>query len=365
MAQLSELSPDALVDALGVAAAVLADHADALDRLALTSEEADQGGGPEFTSDLDPGNGQGQALDQPTPGTDLAATLESACSQQARGRDLRSVSTALHAGAVRGAQGDAGRGLSMVLGSLADVTSNADVVDGERLALALELAAERLLAESDAPEIGTMSAVLTAAASGALSALDQRMDLGDILIAASDDGLAELEAGPVSNPGLAARGAVDSAAAGLLLVLDALAAVVTGEPPPTAPTEQLSQAEAIGVAGTGSQQFVVRCVVEPLEGCGMEAAAWLESTWHEIGRLIGFQVKADRWHVELHTTLPGAAVEALCSVGIPSELHIGVVDGGSSVDGGSPSSDSQASSSASGSSSDGSVGDESPTTESD
>lgn len=338
MAQLSELSPDALVDALGVAAAVLADHADALDRLALTSEGGDLVGAGEFAPDLGSGDGQGRALDQPTPGTDLAATLESACSQQPPGSDLRSVSTALHAGAVIGAQGDAGRALSTVLGSLADVTSNADVVDGERFALALELAAERLMANSDAPEIGTMSAVLTAAASGALAALDQRMDFGDILIAASDDGLAELEAGPVSNPALAARGAVDSAAAGLLLVLDALAAVVTGEPPPTAPTEQVSQSEAVGGPVAGSQQFIIRCVVEPLEGCGMESAAWLESTWHEIGRLIGFTVKGDRWHVELHTTLPGTAVEALCSVGVPSELHIGVVDvalasAGANVDG--------------------------------
>ncbi|MGB6059677.1 MAG: hypothetical protein WBF71_15590 [Microthrixaceae bacterium] len=333
MAQLSELSPDALLDALGVAAAVLADHADALDRLALTSEDGDQVEGAEFPSHPVSGVGQGRALDQPTPGTDLAATLESACGQPARGRDLRSVSTALHAGAVIGAQGDAGRGLSTVLGSLADVTINADVVDGERFALALELAAERLMANSDAPEIGTMSAVLTAAASGALAALDQRLDLGDILIAASDDGLAELEAGPVSNPGLAARGAVDSAAAGLLLVLDALAAVVTGEPPPTAPTEQVGHTGAVGGSGADSQQFVIRCVVEPLEGCGMESAAWLESTWHEIGRLIGFKVKGDRWHVELHTTLPGTAVEALCSVGVPSELHIGVVDSLSSPDG--------------------------------
>jgi dihydroxyacetone kinase-like predicted kinase len=47
------------------------------------------------------------------------------------------------------------------------------------------------------------------------------------VVAAADAGLAELEHGPQVDPTLAGRGAVDPAAAGFLLLLDALASVVT------------------------------------------------------------------------------------------------------------------------------------------
>ncbi len=323
MGHLRELTPDALLEAVGVVAAVMADHAEAIDSLELRSIDA--------SGDEDsPGNGD---VDVPEgAGTDLAATLASACAHTAGGRDLCSVTRSLYSGSVTGARGAAGRNLSTVLLSLSEVTTNADVIDGSRFALGLELAAERLLEERVEPEIGTMPSVVAASATGALSALDQGLDLGDILIAASDHGLAELEAGPVANPALAEHGTVDPAAAGFLLVLDALSAVVTGEPFPEAPKERPDPPGSLRGTKSGSDQFVIRCQVEPLDGCGVEAAAWLESTWHEIGELIEFQVRSDRWNVQLQTTLPGSAVEALCTVGVPTELHIGLVPDSSAAE---------------------------------
>lgn len=328
MGQLTEFSTESLLDALGVVSSVLADHAEAIDSLEMRVDESANGAGDTI--------GDGAIRVPEGAGTDMAATLESACGRSAGARDLRSAVSELRDGAQLGARGKAGRGLAAVFEALAEVTTNTDTVDGERFALALELAAVNLLAGVDAPEVGTLPAVISAAANGALTALDQKLPLGDILISASDDGLAELEDGPVANRVLAERGTVDSAAAGFLLVLDALSAIVTDEPLPAAPREHkdlLSHGDFTEPPGGESQRFVIRCQVQPLEGCGVEAAAWLESTWHEIGRLVEFHVGPDRWNVHLHTTLPGSAVEALCSVGIPTELHIGVVadDSGASA----------------------------------
>ncbi|HTN99847.1 MAG TPA: DAK2 domain-containing protein [Microthrixaceae bacterium] len=358
MAQLSELSPATLLDVMGAVSAVLADHAEALDRLDSGTYEMDGGNGrtgPD-QDELDPEESGPEEPDEPDlgeadlaiggavggavggagadaspagrpqfAGTDLAATLEAAWQLAQSERNLSSVTAALHAGAVRGASGEAGRNLAVVFGALAEVVNNSDVVDAARFALCLELASERLRSGGRTPEAGTMAAVVAAAADGALSALDQRLDLGDVVIAAADEGLTELESGPVSNPDLAARGTVDSAAAGFLLVIDSLAAVVTDEPLPAAPTEKVEYASSDALSGRSTQQFVIRCRVKPLEGCGVEAAAWLESTWHEIGQLEQFQIGQEYWSAEVHTTLPGSAIEALCSVGVPTELHIGLV----------------------------------------
>src|SRR5690606_29830814 len=102
-------------------------------------------------------------------------------------------------------------------------------MDAERFALGLELAAERLAPADDGAHAGGLPAVVAAAADGALAALDAGAQLADVVIAAADDGLRELEAGPLSNPALVERGVVDASAAGFLLLLDALASVLTGE----------------------------------------------------------------------------------------------------------------------------------------
>lgn len=310
----SRLSASDLLDALRLVSAVLADHSDALDRLdAVDDVELT------VTDPLDP-PGEGSSVAAVLAGGDLAATLAAAVVEAEGAVDFARLFDGLSTGARSAAVGTAGRDLAAVLGGMTEVLRNADHLDAERFALALEVGAEQVATDGGRAQAGSMPAVVAAAAAGALSAVDGGAELADAVITAADEGLEELETGPVANPVLAERGVVDAAAAGFLLILDTLASVITGEPLPTPP----SDAPQLVTAGT---RFVVRCQVQPHEGCGLESANWLESTWYELGELVEFDGLGATWRAELVTSLPGVAVEAVYEVGRPRELHIGLVDG--------------------------------------
>jgi hypothetical protein len=209
--------------------------------------------------------------------------------------------------------------MATVLAGLAESLSNADRLDGERLAIGLELSAERLAPADDGAHAGCLPAVVAAAADAALAALDSGAALSDVVIAAADEGLTELETGPVANPLLVERGVVDAAAAGFLLVLDALASVMTGEPLPAPPMDPVELPSGT-VSATG--RYRVSCRVEPHEGCGIESANWLESLWFELGDLERFEPFDQRWDVSLVTPEPGRAIEAVFDVGRPRDLRV-------------------------------------------
>jgi hypothetical protein len=306
MSSTVRLSASELWSGLRSISEVVADHAAALDRL--------DGVEPEVT---DP--------DQPAPvgpapvGSDLAAILAGAVERARGAPDMARLWNGVCDGAAAASSGPGGAQFVTLLRGMAEVLRNADHLDAPRFALALEVAAEAVAPADDGAHAGTLPAVVAAAATGALAAVDDGGLLADAVIAAADDGLAELEDGPRSNEDLATRGVVDAAAAGFLLVLDVLASVVTGEPLPAPPPDA-------PVLLAGAERFAVSCTVEPHPGNGLEASDWLESTWHELGDLRRFDRSDGRWQVELLTPLPGAAVEALFEVGRPRELHIGVAD---------------------------------------
>lgn len=329
MAPSTHLDPAGLLEALTATATVLGDHRAALDHLDPLdglSESVTIGGHGEPAEESAP---ELVAVPAGVPagvaaGTDLAATLDSIVAAAQGATSFAALADAVEQGAVAGAVGAAGAGVATVVGGLAEAVRNADRLDAGRVAIGLELAAERLAPGDDGRHAGCLPAVVAAAADAALGAVDEGADLADVLIAAAEEGLVELESGPRSNPDLVERGVVDAAAAGFLLLLDVFCAVVTGEPLPSPPAPPVES----GPARAASRHYVVRCQVEPHEGCGLESANWLESTWHDLGELVEFDPTGARWRAELHTTLPGAAVEAVFDVGRPRELHVGLVEPG-------------------------------------
>lgn len=304
----SQLSSTELTGAVASAAAVVADHAGALDQ--LTASAAWDGTGP----DVDPSGPD--AVDPAGAGSTLARTLGAAASaMDGAPSGMASVAEAMERGA-RAVPGGPSAVVE-VLAGLTEALRNADHLDAERCSIGLEIAAERLAAGDDGAHAGCLPAVVAAAAAGALAALDAGADLGDTLIAAADEGLSELETGPVANPVLVESGSVDATAAGFLLVLDVLASVVTGEPLPEPPSGERP-------SGSDGRRYEVRCGIRPHEGCGIESANWLESTWYELGELVEFDGRAPSWRAGVITTSPGAAVEAIFEVGRPHDLHIGL-----------------------------------------
>lgn len=316
MAVIATLAPAELLDALRDVAGVLSDHAAALDRLEQGADLVDAA-----SDGTEPQPAVPESA--PTPGSDQAGTVTEAVAAAEGAATLPELGERLLAGARRSASSPAAQGIVTVLGGLVESTRNADRMDAERFALGLELAAERLAPADDGAHAGGLPAVVAAAADGALAALDAGAQLADVVIAAADDGLRELEAGPLSNPALVERGVVDASAAGFLLLLDALASVLTGEPLPAAPIEMVEADEAPRAQGVA--RYRVRCHVEPNDGCGIEDATWLESSCHEIGDVETFEPSGDRWRLSLVTARPGAAVEAVLDVGRPRDLEIAVV----------------------------------------
>ena len=306
------LRPIEYLAALRSTAAVLEDHAAALDRLDAVESWDDPGPDP---------TGEPVAPAQDGPGTDLARTLARACAAADGSADFASLCSSLADGARAAAHGVSGRRLARFLAGSAEALRNADRLDGTRMALALEAGAERLALADDGAHPGGLPAVVAASADAALAAADDGASLGDVLVSAADAGLAELEQGPLVDPRLAERGTVDAAAAGFLLVLDSLASVVTGEPLPAAPRDE----PAVPSAPPGARRYQIRCALTPTGGPDPEAAADLEVVLHELGDIIGFHGAGDLWSIELTTPHPGATVEAVVGFGRPSELHIGVV----------------------------------------
>ncbi|MBS1839202.1 MAG: DAK2 domain-containing protein, partial [Actinobacteria bacterium] len=254
-------------------------------------------------------------------GTDLAATLGAACDEVDDDSSFAVVCHRMSAGARRGARAQAGRRLAAFLGGASEVLRNADRIDGARLALALEAGAERVTEADDGTHPGCLLAVISATADGALDASDSARDLVEVLVSAAEAGLVELERGPLVDPGLAERGTVDPAAAGFLLILDALAAFLTGDPLPAPP----AQPGPAGSADRRGRRFELRCRVTPPTP-DIEAAAHVEAVVFELSEQLSFDRSGRHWDIDVITTLPGSVVEALAGAGALSEMHIGLAE---------------------------------------
>ncbi len=305
---LDALGAGAYLDAMTVAARVLEDHAVALDHLDRPDGAADA------------------ATGAPGVGSDLAATLSSAVQSAEGCTDFASICTALERGARAGCTGRAGRGTASLLCGIGEVLRNADRLDAQRFALALEAGAELLAPGDDGRHPGGFEAVVSVVADAALAAADRQAVLGEVILSAATAGIEELERGPEADARLAARGTVDAAAAGLLLVLDTLASVVTGEPVPRRPVTTDVRIDAPPEV----LRYEVRCRLIP-DDPGVEVAAHLESLLVEMADVTTWEVGGDAWSVGLHTPLPGTAVEALAEIGVLRELHIGLLGASSAT----------------------------------
>lgn len=319
------LDPETFHSVMGTAAVVLENHAAGLDGL---------------EADLDPVTGDATgprgALGA---GSDLAATLASAVAASAHCHDFSSMGAAMCDAARAAAHGRSGRALARYLDGLAEVIANADRIDANRFALGLEAAAERLAPADDGSHPGGFTAVANAAADEALKSVDRGLDLAGTVIAAAEAGVEELERGPQLDSRLAERGTVDGSAAGLLLVLDVFASVLTDEPLPEPPVESGEATDPVhdgnrrgeadrhaATAPSAALRYEVSCEVLPdLEG--VEPAADLEAELASAADLEVFEAGGPRWRVSLVTSTPGRSVEVLAAAGRLRELHIGLRSG--------------------------------------
>jgi dihydroxyacetone kinase-like predicted kinase len=173
-------------------------------------------------------------------GTNMYLTMESACESvdqcwmpdAVSAPSVSDAANAMSLGALMGARGNSGvimsqilRGTSEVLGTLPDGT----VLDGNAVHLLLRRAADLGYEAVARPVEGTILTVARAAADAAHAVVEAgNVDGGAVIIAAADGAREALARTPTMLESLRLAGVVDAGGRGLVVVLDALADVVTG-----------------------------------------------------------------------------------------------------------------------------------------
>lgn len=264
-------------------------------------------------------------------GTNLLLTMRAAADAVRRvvrengaGRGVAVVAAALARGALVGARGNSGVILSQVLRGLAEAVAPASRPAGAVLADALRRAHLLATAAVSSPKEGTVLSVLAAAARAAAEVDSDRLD--DVAVAAADAAGAAVQATTGQLPELARAGVVDAGGLGLYLVLDALAALVTGRsggelprtPVPAARGREVLVAER--EAGSAEHDYEVMYLLDDTDDAHVDE---LRGRLAAIGDCVAVAGDADGlWNVHVHCTDIGAAIEAGVVAGRPHRITV-------------------------------------------
>jgi hypothetical protein len=275
-------------------------------------------------------------------GTNMLFTMRAALAEVQNadcGEDVAAVAAALARGALTGARGNSGLILSQILRALAEVTADAmrhtdrADIDADVLGASLRHAVALVVAAMGGdPVAGTVVSVLQAAAAAVEHGADEGAGLAESLASAGDAASAALDRTPDQLPVLAEAGVVDAGGRGLLVLLDALTAAVTGRLAQRRAYLAAAPATHHDVADAATPQFEVMYLVG---GCDPEALTRLRADLDRLGDSVALAPAAgDRHSVHVHTDDAGAAVEAGMSAGAVSRIRISVLATGRVAPGG-------------------------------
>jgi len=254
-------------------------------------------------------------------GSNLLTTLRAADAALARSpaTDAAGALSALAAGAAQGALGNSGFIASQVLRGLADAAAAAGRWDADSLAAGLDVGATLARTAVVQPTEGTILSVARAAALGA-----QGGDLADRVRGAVRAADLALQQTPAQLPELAAAGVVDAGGRGLLVMLAALARVVTGAEPELTPI-QVPAGAVRRRREMGAPQFAFE--VQYLLDAPADAVVKLRHRLAELGDSVavvdaGEAGASPTWNVHAHVNDVGAAIEAGLEAGRPHQIGV-------------------------------------------
>jgi DAK2 domain fusion protein YloV len=254
-------------------------------------------------------------------GTNLELTLRSAAEAVAGDRSAHAgtVLRAMAHGAVMGARGNSGVIVSQVLCGLAD-SIDGDA-DGPALVAALRRASDAAYAAVSEPVEGTVLSVIRSCAEAT-----ERLAAPDLAAVAREAARSAEEAlrrTPEQLQVLARAGVVDAGGRGLLVLLDALAAVVTGESraegrfrSPARSGAALEHARESGSADYGYEvQYLLHA---PEDGIDV-----LRARLVELGdSVVVVGTGSGLFNVHVHVNDVGAAIEAGIEIGRPHRITV-------------------------------------------
>ena len=263
----------------------------------------------------------------PVPDGDTGTNLHlTVCAAAEAVRDLpRDADTAttwraLARGALFGARGNSGVILSQVLRGMADVLGAGSAADGG-LAESLRHAADLADDAVAHPVEGTMLSVLRAAA----VACNGLRDLSEVVRSASLGAHSALGLTTGQLDVLARNGVVDAGGAGLCVILDALAAVITDEYPERyevprrtqpMPVSQRPRDQREAPAGFGYEVMFL------LADATDETVTELRGSLDGLGDSLVVVGGEGTWNVHVHVDDAGAAIEAGMRAGRPYRIRV-------------------------------------------
>jgi DAK2 domain fusion protein YloV len=273
-------------------------------------------------------------------GTNMLFTMRAACSRadaQATTDvtgDVTNVAAALAEGALQGARGNSGVILSQILRGLADVTGGAAAqrggvlsdIDGPLLASAMRHAVVLADASVSTSVPGTIVSVLQAAAGAAEDAVAAGADIADVVTEASDAAVVALDKTQEQLGVLAEAGVVDAGGRGLLVLLDALTATLTGHAPHRAAYEPSGTAASPALSVIAPPGFEVMYLLDRCDHDGVEV---LRARLERLGESVSIAASGTggRYSVHVHTDDAGGAVEAALDVGGLNRIQITALTG--------------------------------------
>nr|WP_196790844.1 DAK2 domain-containing protein [Motilibacter aurantiacus] len=263
-------------------------------------------------------------------GTNLYLTMEAAHDAVAAlppDAKLAQTVRALARGALVGARGNSGIILSQLLrgvaGTLAvEAALETRAADADLLTEALCKATDLSYAAVAHPVEGTMLTVARAAADAARAARDR--DLGAVARAAATAAREALDRTRDQLEALRRAGVVDAGGAGVCLLLDALAATVTGTPlPPFALTTRGPAVPPVaGAAAQATEDGAPAYEVMYLLDADDAAVPALRERLDAAGESLVVVGGEGLWSVHVHTDDAGAAVEAGIVAGRPHRIRV-------------------------------------------
>ena len=256
-------------------------------------------------------------------GTNLALTLRSAAEAVAADRSAtcEGVLRAMARGAVLGARGNSGVIVSEILSGLARAFDGSAEGEGRMLAGGLRLATEAAYAAVSEPVEGTMLSVIRGAAEAA-GQLDGSADLAAVVTAAAAGASTALAHTTAQLAVLAEAGVVDAGGRGLVVLLDALAAVATGhsQAGPARPAARSRLAlESIRESGSPEYGYEVQYLVHASD----PALEGLKAALADLGDSLAVVGTGDGlFNVHVHVNDVGAAIEAGIEAGRPHRITV-------------------------------------------
>ena len=244
-------------------------------------------------------------------GTNMSMTLNTAAAElrKLKGATLTKVADTAASAMLRGARGNSGVILSLLLRGFSKSLKGMEECDGAQLAAALQGGVEAAYKAVMKPTEGTILTVARVSAEDALAAAEADNSFESVLAAASASADSALAQTVHQNPVLEKAGVVDAGGKGWLHMLEAMLAVCRGERIEAAPSAAAVKEQADftdfdteDITFAYDTVFIVRKAKEDVDLTPLRR--YLDTIGDSI--VIGEDDEAFKVHV--HTNIPGAAL---------------------------------------------------------